>query len=157
MSNRVQEKLEAILNSSNMLQRRPELKAHYESNIPGLYVIGDLAGAPVIKLAMAQGFDVIQHIAAKPDAKTDQPDGYDVLIVGAGAAGLNAALAAKDKGLRAVVLEKSKVANTIEDFPEGKWVYAEPDAAPPKGKLWLDGARKEDLLTRWHQIVTENG
>jgi thioredoxin reductase/polyferredoxin len=157
MSNVVQEKLESIFNSSNMLQRRPELKAHNESNIPGVYVIGDLAGAPVIKLAMAQGFDVIQHIAAKPDAKNDQPDGYDVMIVGAGAAGLNAALAAKDKGLRAVVLEKTKVANTIEDFPEGKWVYAEPVAYPPKGKLWLDGARKEDLLARWHQIVNENG
>src|SRR5262249_7624502 len=131
--NKVQRKLEAIFNSSNMLQRRPALKAHNESNIPGGYVIGDLAGAPVIKLAMAQGCDVIQHIAAKSDTKTEQPDGYDLMIVGAGAAGLNAALAAKDKGLRAVVLEKSKVANTIEDFPEGKWVYAEPDAAPPKG------------------------
>src|SRR5207245_7482829 len=83
--------------------------------------------------------------------------GYDVMIVGAGAAGLNAALAAKEKGLRTVVLEKSKVANTIEDFPEGKWVYAEPDSTPPKGKLWLDGARKEDLLARWQQIVNENG
>ena len=155
--NKVQQKVEAIFSSSNMLQRRPALKAHNESNIPGVYVIGDLAGAPVIKLAMAQGFDVIQHIAAKPDAKADQPNEYDVMIVGAGASGLNAALAAKEKGLRAVVLEKSKFANTIEDFPEGKWVYAEPDAAPPKGKLWLDGARKEDLLARWHQIVTENG
>src|SRR5215472_2855761 len=157
MSNKAQEKLETIFNSSNMLQRRPALNAHNESNISGVYVIGDLAGAPVIKLAMAQGFEVIQYIATKPDAKTEQPDEYDLMIVGAGAAGLNAALAAKDKGLRAVVLEKSKVANTIEDFPEGKWVYAEPDAAPPKGKLWLDGARKEDLLARWHQIVNENG
>ena len=72
----------------------------------------------------------------------------DVIVVGAGAAGLNAALAAKERGLRSVVLEKSKLANTIEDFPEGKWVYAEPDSTPPKGKLWLDGARKEDLLAR---------
>jgi len=156
MPNKIQKKVEAVFNSANMQQRRPALKAHNESNIPGVYVIGDLAGAPVIKLAMAQGFDVIEHIAAKPDARTGQPDGYDVMIVGAGAAGLNAALAAKEKGLRSVVLEKSKVANTIEDFPEGKWVYAEPDAAPPKGKLWLDGARKEDLLARWHQIVNKN-
>src|SRR5215831_1324136 len=54
-------------------------------------------------------------------------------------------------------LEKSKVANTIENFPEGKWVYAEPDATPPKGKLWLDGAQKEDLVARWNQIVRDNG
>jgi len=56
-----------------------------------------LAGAPVIKLAMAQGFEVIERIAAKPDARANQPDTYDLLIVGAGAAGLNAALAAKDR------------------------------------------------------------
>lgn len=67
-----------------------------------------------------------------------------------GAAGLNAALAAQERGLRALVLEKNKMANTIEDFPDGKWVYAEPDSSPPKGKLWLDGARKEDLIARWH-------
>src|SRR5262249_47724534 len=157
MSNKIQEKVETVFHSSNMLQRRPALGTHNESNIPGVYVIGDLAGAPVIKLAMAQGFEVIEHIAARPDARAAHPDGYDVMIVGAGAAGLNAALAAKDKGLRALVLEKSKVANTVEDFPEGKWVYAEPDSTPPKGKLWLDGARKEDLLARWHQIVNENG
>ena len=156
MLRKIQEKLEPVLTSADMAQRRPALKKNNESNVPGLYIIGDLAGAPVIKLAMAQGFEVIQYIAARPDAKSNDPALYDLLIVGAGAAGLNAALAAKEKGLRAVVLEKGKVANTIEDFPEGKWVYAEPDSSPPKGKLWLDGARKEDLLSRWRQIVNEN-
>jgi thioredoxin reductase/polyferredoxin len=156
MLKKLQEKLEVVLSSADMAERRPELKKNRESNIPGLYVIGDLAGAPVIKYAMAQGFEVIEHIALKPDAKSSDPAVLDLVIVGAGAAGLNAALTAKDRGLRAVVLEKSKVANTIENFPEGKWVYAEPDSSPPKGKLWLDGARKEDLLERWHQIVNEN-
>lgn len=156
MLKKIQEKLEVVLTSADMAERRPALKKNRESNISGLYIIGDLAGAPVIKYAMAQGFEVIEHIASKPDAKSSDPAVFDLLIIGGGAAGLNAALAAKDKGLRAVVLEKGKVANTIENFPEGKWVYAEPDATPPKGKLWLDGARKEDLLARWHQIVTEN-
>ncbi len=157
MFRQIQEKIEPILSSGNMMQRRPALRSDNESNIPGLYVIGDLAGAPVIKLAMAQGYEVVERIAAKPDARTNQPDTWDLLVVGAGAAGLNAALAAKDKGLRTLVLEKEKLANTIENFPEGKWVYAEPDQTPPKGKLWLDGARKEDLIRRWHQIVDQNG
>ena len=156
MIRKVQEKLEVVLTSADMAQPRPALKKNNESNIPGLYIIGDLAGAPVIKYAMAQGFEVIEHLAAKSDAKSNDPAVFDLLIIGGGAAGLNAALAAKDKGLRALVLEKGKVANTIENFPEGKWVYAEPDSTPPKGKLWLDGARKEDLLARWEQIVTEN-
>jgi len=156
MLKNIKAKIDAILSSGNMPQRRPALRKNNESNIPGLYIIGDLAGAPVIKLAMAQGFEVIEHIAAKPDARANDPAAYDLIVVGAGAAGLNAALAAKDKGLRTLLLEKGKIANTIENFPEGKWVYAEPDSSPPKGKLWLDGARKEDLIRRWNQIVGEN-
>jgi len=152
----VTKSIDAILTSGEMAERRPALKAHNESNIKGLYVIGDLAGAPVIKLAMSQGVEVVEHIAAKPDARSSDAGVYDLIVAGAGAAGLNAALAAKDKGLRTLVLEKGKLANTIENFPESKWVYAEPDQTPPKGKLWLDGARKEDLIHRWHQIVREN-
>lgn len=139
-----------------MPTRRPVVNRHNESNVRGLYVIGDLTGAPVIKEAMAQGYDVVEHIAEQPDARGEDPGVYDLLVVGSGAAGLNAALAGQDKGLRCLVLEKSKVANTVEDFPEGKWIYAEPEDRPPKGKLWLDGASKEDLLTRWHEIIQEN-
>ncbi len=153
---KIVETVQAIFASANMTERRPALEAHQESNIPGLYVIGDLAGAPVIKLAMEQGYNIVQHIAAKPDARSGDPEMYDIVVVGAGAAGLNAGLAAKDKDLRVMILEKGKIANTIEDFPEGKWVYAEPDQQPPKGKLWLDGARKEDLIRRWHQIIHDN-
>lgn len=156
MLTKVRESIQTVLASGDMPTRRPALKANNESSIPGLYIIGDLAGAPVIKLAMAQGFDVAQYIASRPDAKAGQEGVYDVLVVGAGAAGLNAALACHERGLKVVVLEKGKVANTIENFPENKWVYAEPDSNPPKGKLWLDGARKEDLVKRWHDIVTEN-
>ncbi|HKS96658.1 MAG TPA: NAD(P)-binding domain-containing protein, partial [Terriglobia bacterium] len=152
MLSHVKKWVDAILTSGDMAERRPALKSNNESNIKGLYVIGDLAGAPVIKLAMAQGVEVVEHIAAQPDARSSDPKVYDLIVAGAGAAGLNAALAAKEKGLRTMVLEKGKIANTIENFPESKWVYAEPDQTPPKGKLWLDGARKEDLIRRWHQI-----
>ena len=156
MLSKVKQFVDGIISSPNMVQRRPEVDSDRESNIPGLYIIGDLAGAPVIKLAMAQGFEVIEHIAAKPGAIGNDPNVFDVLIVGGGASGLNAALAAQDRGLRHLLLEKEKLANTIENFPEGKWVYAEPDKTPPKGKLWLDGARKEDLVQRWRQIVEDN-
>jgi thioredoxin reductase/polyferredoxin len=148
--------IRAILDSPNMPSRRPVVDENKESNIEGIYVIGDLAGAPVVKLAMEQGFNVAHHIASLPDAKSGDTAAYDVVVIGAGASGLNAALGLKENGLRVVVLEKGKVANTIEDFPEGKWVYAEPDSTPPKGKLWLDGATKEDLLARWNQIVRDN-
>ena len=137
---------------------RPALKDNKESSIPGLYVIGDLAGAPVIKLAMTDGYNVIETINREPGTKLgrESENIYDVIIVGAGAAGLNAALAAQERGFSYLILEKGKLANTIENFPEGKWIYAEPDDTPPKGKLWLDGATKEDLVERWHAIVKDN-
>ncbi len=155
MLKKVQNGLEQLFATANGSSRRPLLNKNLESNIPGIYIVGDLAGAPVIKLAMAQGYDTVAHIAGLPK-KRSGPDVLDLVIVGAGAAGLNAALAARDRGMRAIVLEKEKIANTIENFPEGKWVYAEPDSQPPRGKLWLDGAQKEDLVKRWHQIVREN-
>lgn len=157
----IRERIEAVLASGSRDNRRPALGKGNESNLKGLHVVGDLAGAPVIKLAMAQAVEVIDYLAELPEMKRrPESAGFellDVLIVGAGAAGLNAALAAQEKGLSCVVVEKEKIANTIENFPEGKWVYAEPDATPPKGKLWLDGARKEDLIARWNQIVRDNG
>ena len=153
---KIKDTLDLLLQLGNMPSPRPELNAHNESNVKNMYIIGDLAGAPVIKLAMEQGYNVIQHIASFSDAKINKPDIYDIVIVGAGASGLNAALEAKEKGLSSIVLEKGKMANTIENFPEKKWVYAEPDSKPAKGKLWLDGAQKEDLVARWNQIVKNN-
>jgi len=166
---RVREWLESVLSSGSGDQRRPIVGKGNESSVKGLHIIGDLAGAPVIKLAMAQGVEVIDYLSTLPEMKQPAPrpgersepggpmDGVlDVLVVGAGASGLNAALAAKEKGWKAVVLEKEKIANTIDNFPEGKWVYAEPDQTPPKGKLWLDGTQKEELVERWHQIVRDN-
>ncbi len=155
---KTRERIEAVLASGSGDLRRPVLRRGNESNVRGMFIIGDLAGAPVIKLAMAQGVEVVDFISKLPEMQTPaEGDTLDVIIVGAGAAGLNAALAAQEKGYRSVVLEKCKIANTIENFPEGKWVYAEPDDTPPKGKLWLDGAVKEDLIARWSQIISEYG
>ncbi len=147
----------SILNSGTDEAPRLLFNKNFESSIQGLYVIGDIAGAPVIKLAMEQGYNVIDYIAKLSDCKVEKEGVYDILVVGAGASGLNAALQAREKGMSCIVLEKEKVASTIENFPEGKWVYAEPDEIPTKGKLWLDGATKEDLLERWHKIIDDNG
>ncbi|MGR3302621.1 MAG: NAD(P)-binding domain-containing protein [Candidatus Scalindua sp.] len=147
----------SILNSGTDEAPRPSFDKNFQSNVQGLYVIGDIAGAPVIKLAMEQGYNVIEHIATLSDSRARVEGVYDILVVGAGASGLNAALQAGERKLSCIILEKEKVASTIENFPEGKWVYAEPDEIPPKGKLWLDGATKEDLLKRWHEIIDVNG
>src|SRR5260370_29839133 len=98
-----------ILDSPNADTRRPVIDANFQSNIAGLYVIGDLGGAPVVKLAMAQGSQVADHIAAKPDARTaaasSDPNGKCLMTVAAGASVLLSALGAPAHRLRVVVIE----------------------------------------------------
>ncbi|MEO8129967.1 MAG: FAD-dependent oxidoreductase, partial [Bryobacteraceae bacterium] len=142
-----------ILNSPNMPSPRPVVNDHQESNVPGIYVVGDLAGAPVVKLAMEQGYTVAGHIAAKPDARGTAPGVFDAIVIGAGAAGLNAALELQQAGLKVIVLEKSKLANTVDNLPEGKWIYTEPKDRPAVGRLWLEEATKEDLVERWRKDI----
>lgn len=149
-------RLAAIFDSPNAFGQRPQLNDRFESNVPGLFVVGDLAGAPVVKLAMEQGHRVAEHIASLQDARASSAEAFDVIVIGAGAAGLNAALTLQYRGLRVLVIEKSKLAATIEDFPEGKWIYDEPESRPAVGKLWLEGATKEDLLARWTEAVREH-
>jgi NosR/NirI family transcriptional regulator, nitrous oxide reductase regulator len=134
---------------------RPVLNDRFESNIPGLYIVGDLAGAPVVKLAMEQGDAVARRIAN--EKLQNEPNGYHMIVIGGGAAGLSAALTARELGLRVLVLEKTKLISTFEDFPEGKWIYAEPEDRPAQGKLWLEGAAKEVLIDRWLLTVRQSG
>jgi thioredoxin reductase len=95
MLRKLKERIDGVLSSGTGERQRPQIKKNYESNVPGLYIIGDLAGAPVIKLAMEQGYNLIDHISSLPDAKSGSAGVYDLIIVGAGAAGLKAALQAK--------------------------------------------------------------
>ena len=83
----ITEFFKGIQDSPNMASRRPQVDEKFESNVKGLYVIGDLSGAPVVKLAMAQGNDVAEHIASLPGARGNDPAVYDLLVVGAGASG----------------------------------------------------------------------
>jgi len=153
--------LRAVLESPNMAWRRPLLDDRLESHIRGLFVVGDLAGAPVVKLAMQQGYEVAQRLIAElPPVRAQEGsrsgsdsthfDTFcDVAVIGAGAAGLNAALTLHAAGRRVVVFEKSAgIAATFEDFPEGKWIYAEPRGLAKVGPLWLEEATKDELLAR---------
>ncbi len=75
----IRNKIVEILHSGSNQNERPFLKKHNESNIPGLFIVGDLAGAPVIKYAMSQGMEVIEHIATLPNAiGSPDEDLYDV-------------------------------------------------------------------------------
>ena len=79
----------------------------------------------------------------------------DVVIVGAGAAGLSAALAAHQQGLSYVVLEQRKLANTIVNMPKRKRVFDTPVQLPQRGQLWFRDTTREELLEKWSQLSQE--
>ncbi|MBX3188991.1 MAG: NAD(P)-binding domain-containing protein [Labilithrix sp.] len=130
---------------------RPRVDEHLESkDVPGLYLAGDLTGLPLIKNAINQGVRAIDRIAATMPRKRT---GVDVVIVGAGPAGLSAALRAQEKGLTCVVLEQATIASSVKSFPRDKLVYDPPLDLPVEGELWLREASKDELLAQWTRIV----
>jgi thioredoxin reductase/NAD-dependent dihydropyrimidine dehydrogenase PreA subunit len=131
---------------------RPAVDAHLESaDVPGLFLAGDLTGLPLIKNAINQGVRVLDRIAATLPKKGREP--FDVIVVGAGPAGLSAALRAQERGLSCVVVEQWTVAASVKSFPRDKIVYDPPLDLPVEGELWLKESTKEELVAQWTRIV----
>ncbi len=83
---------------------------------------------------------------------------YDVIIVGAGPAGISAGIHALESGLEFLVLEKDHVMHTIRDvYPDGKPVTKHPPDYKPPDDLWFEPCTKEELLERWEKIARRLG
>jgi thioredoxin reductase len=135
---------------------RPRLGGDLESlDTPGLYLAGDVTGLPLIKNAINQGARAVDRIAASLDAGQRGGDALDLVVVGAGPAGISAALRAKEKGLSFEVIEQGSAAQSIRSFPRGKLVFDQPLELPVTGKLWLEESTKEELLSHWLRIVRQ--
>jgi thioredoxin reductase/NAD-dependent dihydropyrimidine dehydrogenase PreA subunit len=139
---------------------RPRLGADLDSlDVPGLYLAGDVTGLPLIKNAILQGARAAERIAASlgPSLGASRTgDALDLVIVGAGPAGISAALRAGELGLSFEVIEQGSVAQSIKSFPRGKLVFDQPLELPVTGKLWLRESTKEELLSHWLRIVRQN-
>ena len=138
----------------------PALSPAYESSLPGLYIIGELAGVPLINRAMKSGFDAIDYIHNRLhlDGGAVPEGAVDVLIAGAGPAGLGAATRAKSKGLSYVLVEKVTPAATIAGYPRAKVVQSAPIDIPEYGTFFQEGDETKEALTRrWEDIVTRVG
>jgi thioredoxin reductase (NADPH) len=132
----------------------PMYDASLETNVPGLYLAGEVTGKALIKVAINQGKQVVESIVKNRPAPGPQ---YDVIVVGAGPAGTSTALAAMSEGLKVLVLEQGTQANTIRNYPRQKFVMAEPVMIPVYGPLWMEDSSKESLLERWQQIIASTG
>lgn len=139
----------------------PNLDTHFQSDVPGLYVVGELGGRGLIKNAVNEGKLAVEHIAkelppGRPRADGDR-EAYDVVVVGSGPAGLSAGLEALRAGLRYLVLEQGTLSDTIAKYPRQKLLLAEPVRIPLYGDLWVTDASKEELLQVWKTMIEQTG
>ncbi|HEX7571495.1 MAG TPA: NAD(P)-binding domain-containing protein, partial [Bacteroidota bacterium] len=130
----------------------PILNEHFETSVRNLFIVGELGGMGLIKNAISQGRKVVEHIASRPRSS----DGvYDVVVVGAGPAGLAAGLTAKANRLKYLILEQGDAGGTILQYPRRKIVMTSPVELPLWGKLKLTETSKESLLELWQQVLTK--
>jgi thioredoxin reductase len=145
--------LQLVEYGQRMKIKIPETGDHYQSSIPGIYIVGALTGAGLIKEAINQGRAAVNHIM-----RDVFPDNLPrVAVVGAGPAGLSAFLSCRKFGLPAFCLEKDKTANTIRNFPKKKILMAEPVDMPIYGPLWVGDTTREKLLEAWDRILEKTG
>jgi thioredoxin reductase (NADPH) len=132
----------------------PLLKPNFESNVPGIYVAGELGGMGLIKNALTQGQQALEAIAK---AGVKRPGALDVLIIGAGPAGLAASLAAKKMGLSYQTIEQEALGGAVFQYPRGKLVMTAPVDLPIIGKVQFRNTSKETLLKFWNEACHGNG
>ncbi len=133
----------------------PILDEHNQTTVPGIFIAGELSGFSLIRNAVNDGKRVIEKIAEDLASKPplNRPDVFDVVIVGAGAAGLTAALSAKAKGLSYLVLDQQDPGGTILQYPRRKLVMTQPMELPLYGWLKKTEYTKEELLDIWYDII----
>ena len=139
----------------------PELDEYFQTVVPGQYLIGEVAGKPLVKNAANLGRVVVEHMLTsglRSGAIGHGQNVVDVAIVGSGPAGLSAALTCIQRGLSYVVIEKEQViASTIARYPKGKLVMAEPYGTENVSLLPVFDASKEQLIPIWHEIISRVG
>lgn len=137
--------------------RVPLVKENFETNVPGLFIVGELAGMGLIKTAINEGKLVVDYLRErieKEKANVPTEEGlHDLAIVGAGPAGLSASLTAHQYELNYLTLEQGEIAATIRQYPRQKFLMAEPLSIPLYGNLYVGDGTKEALLAVWETII----
>jgi len=132
----------------------PHVSQDYESNVAGIYIAGELGGMGLIKNSVEQGQLAIESMLKRK--KKSNVNALDVVIVGAGPAGIAASLAAKKNNLSSITLEQDSLGGTVYTFPRAKVVMTSPMDLPLFGKVKLTDTSKDELLALWTKVTTEN-
>jgi thioredoxin reductase/Pyruvate/2-oxoacid:ferredoxin oxidoreductase delta subunit len=133
----------------------PNVNPDFQTNVPGIFIAGELGGMGLIRNATEQGRQAMESVRALD--RLGRPDIYDVVIVGCGPAGFSASLAAMQHKLRFVTIEQDTFGGTVAHFPRGKLVMTAPAILPLIGEVQFKEVSKETLIAFWHDAVKKTG
>jgi thioredoxin reductase/ferredoxin len=139
----------------------PEIDDNFQTIVAGQYLIGEVAGKPLVKSAANLGRGVVEHMLTtglRSGAIGKSDTIVDVAIIGSGPGGLSAALTCIQRGLSYVILEKEQqIASTIARYPKGKLVMAEPYDTMNLSFLPVFDSAKEQLIPIWEELIERVG
>lgn len=145
-----------VMSTASMGADMPRLTPLNETSIANLFIVGELGGLALIKNAINQGRDCIDTIASRIAASgsgTTEPGVYDVLIVGAGPAGISASLQSIERHLNYLTIEQETIGGTVAKYPRQKLVMTSPVQFPMYGKFKKLELSKEELLAFWAKVM----
>jgi len=132
----------------------PHVSQEFETNIPMLFIAGELGGMGLIKNAVEQGKQAVEFIVSKLSCKRDSQ--FDVIIIGAGPAGIAATLTSVKNNLRYLTLEQDTLGGTVYSFPRAKVIMTSPMDLPLYGKVKMKETSKSELLNLWQNVLKKN-
>jgi thioredoxin reductase len=128
----------------------PQIKPTFETNVPGIFIAGELGGMGLIRKGVDQGARAMENIRKNRATGGE----LDVVIVGAGPAGLSGSLAAKEAGLRFVTIEQEAgLGGSVFHYPRRKLAMTAPMKLPIVGMFNKREISKEELLEFWKGAI----
>jgi thioredoxin reductase/Pyruvate/2-oxoacid:ferredoxin oxidoreductase delta subunit len=133
----------------------PNIGSNFETNVPGIYIAGELGGMGLIRKAAEQGRQAMDSIRKN---RTGGGADFDVLIVGCGPAGISAGLSAIEHKLRYKIVEQEdSLGGSVYHYPRQKIAMTAPVDLAIIGKVKFAEVQKEKLLEFWLDVVKKTG
>ena len=134
----------------------PHVQGNFETNVPGIYIVGELGGMGLIRNAFRQGKQAVEDIAEHIQP-SEEENVLDLLVVGAGPGGIAASLTAMEHKLKFATIEQEAPGGAARHYPRQKLVMTEPMHVPLYGKVNTRQISKEDLLELWDKVMAKTG